>query len=130
MEKVLKSLTLDFIGNGKHKISPEKLFSMENVLLLDVRTREESDSITITLERHSNVESLNIPINEIPDRMDEIPTTKFIGIFCPAHVRSSIVYAYLLSKGFPKVRIVEGGYSALTEALKPGGVLKLIHSKQ
>jgi rhodanese-related sulfurtransferase len=130
MELVLKKFTLDFFGNGKHKISPEKFFNMENALLLDVRSKEESDSIDIKLAHHSNVESLNIPINEIPGRIDEISKAKFIGVFCPANVRSSIVYAYLLSKGFLELRIVEGGYSALTEALKPGQVLKIIKSKK
>ena len=57
MEQVLKSLTLDYFGNGKHKISPEKFFDMEQGLLLDVRSKEESDSISIKLEHHSNVES-------------------------------------------------------------------------
>ena len=130
MEQVLKRFTLDYFGNGKHKISPEKFFDMEKALLLDVRSKEESDSISIKLEHHSNMESLNIPINEIPDRVGEIPKTKFIGVFCPANVRSAIVYAYLLSKGFPEIRIIEGGYSALTEALKPGKVLKAVKSKK
>ncbi len=130
MEQVLKSLTLDFFGQGKHKISPEKFFETENGLLLDVRSKEESDSISIKLEHHTNVESLNIPTNEIPDRIDEIPKTKLIGVFCPANVRSAIVYAFLLSKGFSDVRVVDGGYSALTEALKPGPVLKVIKSKK
>ncbi|RLB79900.1 MAG: rhodanese-like domain-containing protein, partial [Deltaproteobacteria bacterium] len=34
------------------------------------------------------------------------------------------------SKGFSDVRIVEGGYSALTEALKPGQILKVIQRKK
>ena len=130
MENVLKSFTLDYFGNGKHKISPEKFFDMEKCLLLDVRSKEESDSISIKLEHHAHVESLNIPINEIPDRIDEISKTKFIGVFCPSNVRSSIVYAYLLSLGFPEIRIVDGGYSALTEALKPGKVLNVIKGKK
>ena len=130
MEQVLKSLTLDYFGNGKHKISPETFFDMNKGLLLDVRSKEESDSIAIKLEHHANIVSLNIPVNEIPDRIDEIPKTLFIGVFCPANVRSSIVYAYLLSKGFTEVRIVEGGYCALTEALKPGKVLKAMKSKK
>ncbi len=130
MEQILKSLTLDFFGKGKHKISPEKFFEMEDGLLLDVRSKEEACSISIRMECHSNVKSLNIPINEIPDRIYEIPKEKLVGIFCPANVRSAIVYAYLLSKGFSEVRILEGGYSALTEALKPGHILKVIQSKK
>lgn len=126
MEQIIKSLTLDFWGKGKHKITPESLFEIERAFLLDVRSKEEASSISIRMECHSNVEAVNIPINEIPDRMNEIPNDKFIAVFCPENVRSSIVYAYLLSKGFANVRVVVGGYSALTEALKPGKVLKVL----
>lgn len=130
MEKILKSFTLDFFGKGKHKISPEKFFENEKGILLDVRSKEEAGSISIEMAYHANVEAVNIPINEIPDRIDEIPKEKFVGVFCPANVRSAIVYAYLLSKGFTNIRIIEGGYSALTEALKPGQVLKAIKGKK
>lgn len=126
MEQILKSLTLDFFGKGKHKISPEKFFEIENGFLLDVRSKEEAGSIVIKMEYHSNIECKNIPIDEIPDRISEIPKRKSVAVFCPANVRSAIVYAYLLSKGFADIRIVEGGYSALTEALKPGKVLKVL----
>jgi rhodanese-related sulfurtransferase len=130
MEQILRKLTLDFFGQGKHKISPEKFFKIENGILLDVRSKEEAGSISIKMEYHFNVESINIPINEIPDRIDEIPKEKSIAVFCPANVRSAIVYAYLLSKGFSDIRIIEGGYSALTEALKPGKVFKTIQNEK
>ena len=126
MEQILKTFTLDFFGQGKHKISPEKLFEVEGGFLLDVRSREEAGSISIKMDFHPDIESKNIPINDIPDRIDEIPKEKLIAIFCPANVRAAIVYAYLLSKGFSNVRILEGGYSALTEAVKPGKILKLL----
>ena len=126
MEQILKSLTLDFFGKGKHKISPEKFFKIENGFLLDVRSKEEAGSIVIKMEYHPNVECKNIPIDEIPDRISEIPKEKSVAVFCSANVRSAIVYAYLLSKGFSDIRIVEGGYSALTEALKPGKVLEVL----
>ena len=126
MENVLRSLTLDFFGNGKHKISPEKFFDGEKGLLLDVRSKEEADSISIKMAPYSTVDCENIPIHELPDRIQDLPRDKAIGVFCPANVRSAIAYAYLLSKGFSKVRIVEGGYAALTAAVKPGKVLKAI----
>jgi len=126
MEQILRSLTLDFFGKGKHKISPEKFFEIENGFLLDVRSKEEAGSIAIKMEYHPNVECKNIPIDEIPDRISEIPKEKSVAVFCSANVRSAIVYAYLLSKGFSDIRIVEGGYSALTEALKPGKVLEVL----
>ncbi len=130
MEQVLRNLTLEFFGRGKHKISPYKFFEMENGFLLDVRSKEEADSISIKMKSHPNIESSNIPTNEIPDRIHEIPTDKSVAVFCPANVRSAIVYAYLLSKGFSDVRIVDGGYSALTDALKPGQVLKVVQSRK
>ncbi|HDL90679.1 MAG TPA: rhodanese-like domain-containing protein [Thermodesulforhabdus norvegica] len=129
MEKVLKSLTLDFFGRGKHKTSPHAFFQVQDGFLLDVRSREEAESISIRLEHHANIECKNIPINEVPDRIDEIPKEKTIAVFCPAGVRSSIVYAYLLSKGYSNVRILEGGYAALTEELKPGKVLKILQGQ-
>lgn len=82
------------------------------------------------MEYHPNIECKNIPINKIPDRICEIPKEKLVAVFCPANVRSSIVYAYLLSKGFSNVRILEGGYAALTEALKPGKMLNMLKSQE
>ncbi len=130
MEQILKNLTLDFFGKGKHKIAPEKFFSTENAILLDVRSREEAGSISINMLYHLNIQCINMPANEVPDRIDEIPKDQSIAVFCPANFRSSIVYAYLLSKGFPDVRIIEGGYSALTEALKPGKLLKVVQNRK
>lgn len=126
MEQVLRSLTLDFFGKGKHKISPDKFFEIENGFLLDVRSKEEAGSFSIKMKFHPNIVCINIPTNEIPDRINEIPKDKSIAVFCSGTARSAIVYAYLLSKGFTDVRIVEGGYSTLTDALKPGKVLKVV----
>lgn len=123
MEQVLKSMTLDFFGKGMHKIIPEKLLGMESAVFLDVRTQEEVDSLPFPLKVHSNVQSVHIPINEVPDRLSEIPKETQVGIFCPQHVRASMVYAYLLSKGYGQVKVVEGGYAAMADALKPGKLL-------
>ena len=81
IEQILKNLTLDFFGKGKHKITPEKFFEIENVFLLDVRSKEEASFISIRMEYHSNVESIHIPINEIPGRINEIPKEKFVAVF-------------------------------------------------
>ncbi len=126
MEQVLRNMTLEFFGTGKHKALPEKLLETDNVLLLDVRTKEESQSVSIKFEPHPNIISKNIPLHELPDRIGEIPKNKFIAIFCPGNFRSGMAYLYLLFNGFTQVRILIGGYSALTEAVKPGKVLKVI----
>ena len=124
MEQVLKNFTLDFFGKGKHKVSPAAFFELKDVVLLDVRSKEEAASLSIALAHHDNVQCLNIPINEIPDRLNEIPENKPIAVFCPAGVRSAIVYSFLLTRGFSDVRILMGGYPALTDEILPGKVLK------
>jgi rhodanese-related sulfurtransferase len=129
MEQVLRTFTLNFFGKGKHNISPDTFFEMKNAYLLDVRSKEEASSISIKLEYHLNVGCENIPINEIPDRIHEIPKDKSIAVFCSGITRSAIAYAYLLSKGFRDVHILENGYLGLTNALKPGKVLKIIQGK-
>ena len=126
VEQVLRNLTLEFFGKGRHKIEPEKLFQLEEAFLLDVRSKEEAGAVSINMTCIPNVDCLNIPINEIPDRMQEIPKDRPIGVFCPANVRSAITYAFLLSKGFSSVFVVEGGYAAVTDAIKPGKIRKLI----
>jgi rhodanese-related sulfurtransferase len=125
MEQVLKNFTLDFFGKGKHKISPAAFFEMDDVFMLDVRSREEADSLSFKLALHDNVQCLNIPINEVPDRLNEIPRDKPLAIFCPAGVRSAIIFSFLLTKGFSDVRILMGGYPSLMEEVMPGKVLQL-----
>lgn len=119
-------MTLNFFGRGMHKITPEKLFASDVAVFLDVRSDEEIASLPCPMGAHSNVESIHIPISGIPDRLTEIPQDKLVGIFCPAHVRASIVYAYLRSKGYEQVRVLEGGYAALTDAFKPGKLLAVL----
>jgi rhodanese-related sulfurtransferase len=130
VEQVLRKMTLDFFGTGKHKITPEKLFETENVCLLDVRSGEEAGSISINMGYHANIECKNIPVNELPDRLEDIPREKLIAVFCPANVRSAMAYTYLLVNGFDNVRIVEGGYSSLTEAVLPGKLFKSIQNRK
>lgn len=126
MDQTLRNFTLDFFGKGKHKTSFAAFFEMEDIVFLDVRSKEEADSLSIELKYHDNVQCMKIPINEIPDRLPEIPKEKSIGLFCPSNVRSAMAYAFLLSKGFSDVRILEGGYIALTEAMMPGKILQVV----
>ncbi|MBW2108009.1 MAG: rhodanese-like domain-containing protein, partial [Deltaproteobacteria bacterium] len=76
-----------------------------------------------------NIECKNIPLDELPDRIGEIPKDKFVAVFCPANFRSGMAYCYLLKLGFASVRIVEGGYAALTDAIKPGPLFKAVQAR-
>jgi rhodanese-related sulfurtransferase len=128
LDDVLKSMTLEFFGKGNHKISASNHFSKENSLFLDVRSHEEYKTLAFSLVYHMPV--LHIPISEIPDRLDEIPKNKTIGIFCSSGVRSTMVYLYLRGLGFENVKIIEGGYSEIAAEFKPGRLLKHLMSNQ
>jgi rhodanese-related sulfurtransferase len=70
-----------------------------------------------------------IPFCELTNELNQLPEEKFIGIFCSSGVRITIAFAYLKSKGFANVRMIEGGYNQLMEAVMPGKVLKHIKNK-
>ncbi|MBN2078089.1 MAG: rhodanese-like domain-containing protein [Spirochaetes bacterium] len=127
VNEILKSMDFTFFGSGKHKILPSQHLTEKNSLFLDVRSKEECETIAFSLVHHMPV--LHIPINEVPDRVAEIPRDKIVGVFCSSGVRSTMVYLYLRSLGFDKVRIIEGGYSELVEELKPGKLLKAFENR-
>jgi len=126
-DQILKSMDFEFFGSGKHTIKSSVHLSSENGIFLDVRSKEEHETLSFNLIHHMPV--IHIPITEIPNRFDEIPKDKIVGIFCSSGVRSSIVYAYLRRKGFENVRILGGGYNEITEEFKPGKLLKKIKNK-
>ncbi len=129
-DELLRTMNLEFFGKGKHRVKPcEHLYNDEGILL-DVRSKEEYETLAIKLFHHLPV--MHIPVEEIPDRIDEIPRNKSIGIFCSSGTRAAIVYAYLRLKGFDsdRVKILEGGYQALIQELSTGKILERILTKE
>ncbi len=124
INEVLKSMTFEFFGNGKHKITPSMHLSENNSLFLDVRSNEKFETIAFNLVHYMLI--LHIPIDEIPERIKEIPHDKIVGIFCSSGVRSTMVYLYLKTFGFDNVKLIEGGYNDLVNEFKPGKLLKHI----
>ncbi len=127
IEEVLKSMTFEFFGSGKHKVSVKDHLAEENALLLDVRSKEEYETLAIKLGYHIPV--LHIPTDEVVNRLAEIPKDKHIGIFCSSGVRATMIYLYLRANEYENVRILDGGYKSLVEELKPGKILKTIKQK-
>ncbi len=122
LNEALKTMTFTFFGSGKHKIAPSTHLTETNSLFLDVRSNEEFDTIAFSLVHHMPV--LHIPIDEIPERVSEIPRDKIVGVFCSSGVRSTMVYLYLRTLGLENVKVIEGGYAELVEEFKPGKLLK------
>ena len=78
--------------------------------VLDVRTAKE-------LAKFGAVEgSLNIPLDDIRKRLDEIPKDRDVLIYCQSGQRSYVANRILCQKGY-KVKNISGGYKSY-EALK------------
>lgn len=123
MESTIKSMNLEFFGTGKHKITPEKFFETAGAVFLDLRAKEEVETITFNF-KYFDIEVIHIPFNELSDRYTELPKDKLIGTFCSGGARSAMAFPFLLSKGFSKVRWIDGGYDQITALLKPGKIFK------
>lgn len=123
-ERIIKSMDFDFFGRGEHKIAIESFLEKDDSVLLDVRSIEETSTVKLVLKSYLPV--YETPFCELPNKLNQLPTDKFIGVFCSSGVRSTIAFAYLKSKGFANVRMIEGGYPQFMEAIMPGKVFKHI----
>lgn len=75
----------------------------KNSMLVDVRTPMEYNLGTIE-------DAVNIPVDDLRDRLGEIPTDKNIYIFCQVGLRGYIAYRILTQKGYKNVWNLSGGY--------------------
>ncbi|MBK5252455.1 MAG: rhodanese-like domain-containing protein [Peptostreptococcaceae bacterium] len=118
-DEMMRNFDLDYFGNGRHKMPFDKAIALQRsgeAFILDVRTRPENELIFFGF-------ATNIPTNEIPDRLDEIPMDKTVAIFCTSGNRATIVYAYLLNKGYKDVKVIANSISDIAGTFKPGYVL-------
>ena len=125
LEKVISEMDFQYFGTSQHKIEVDDFLSAKNTVFLDVRAKEEQETIKLSLLHHCPV--LEIPTNEIPQRINEIPKDKTIGVFCSAGVRATIIFVYLQSKGYKDVKIILGGYPPLMAAVMPGKLYKKLN---
>lgn len=58
-------------------------------------------------------DAVNIQVDTIPGRLEEIPKDKTLVVYCEHGSRSKLAAAYLVNHGFEKVFHIEGGFSAL-----------------
>jgi rhodanese-related sulfurtransferase len=118
---VLREMDIEFLVSGEYGILVEeaaKFLDHPHFLFLDVRTKEERDHLTFPF-------ALHIPINELPDRMDEVPRDKFIITFCLTGFRAVLAYAYLRTQGIDEVKALKGRLDNLAGAMTPGRFYKL-----
>ena len=85
---------------------------IENKFLLDVRTPDEFALGTLP-------GAVNIPLDELRDRLTELPKDRMIYTFCAVGLRGYLAYRILTQHGFEKVRNLSGGLKTYRAATAP-----------
>ena len=98
----------DNILKGKVKVvtwEEADKFNPERDFLLDVRSNQEC--------RHGMINgAVNIPLEDIRFRLDEIPSDKRIIVYCAVGMRGYLAYRILSQNGYPDVYNLTGGYKS------------------
>lgn len=84
----------------------------DDVMLFDVREQWEYDAGHIPGITH-------IPMNEVPDRLAEIPTDKTVVMTCRSGNRSGQITTFLQQQGYENVHNLAGGILAWEQAGYP-----------
>ena len=82
------------------------------VVLLDVREPYERELAVIS-------PSLHIPMNEVSQRIDELPKDQELVVYCHAGTRSLMVASFLEHRGFRSVGNLTGGIDAWSQTVDP-----------
>lgn len=122
MGDVLREMDIDFIVAGEYGITvaeAAKFILNDHFLFLDVRTNEEKNHLTFSFAAH-------IPLNELPDRFNELPRDKFIITFCVSGFRAAMGYAFLRTQGFYEIKALKGRLDELAGAITPERFYRLV----
>jgi len=90
----------------------------ENATILDVREKEETEGGRIIQG------SINIPLTELRERVNEIPKNKTIYVHCKSGLRAYLAAQILMQRGFSNIKNLSGGYETYSTAIEP------IHSEE
>lgn len=93
-----------------------------SVMLLDVRTAEEFSFGSLP-------GAVNIPLDDLRERMQELPKDKEIIVFCAVGLRGYLAQRILRGHGYTAVRNLIGGYKTFATANAPVGKLNLPYNE-
>jgi rhodanese-related sulfurtransferase len=83
----------------------ERAAEMADLQLVDVRDPGEAAAGMIP-------GAINIPVGQLPDRVDELDPTRPTVVYCAGGYRSSVAASLLRQRGFADVSDILGGYTA------------------
>ncbi len=77
------------------------LYAEGQAQLIDIRFHEEYDAWRVGIGQH-------IPLNELPDRLDELDAEKTIVTMCPHYDRAEIARLFLTLEGYNARYLTDG----------------------
>jgi rhodanese-related sulfurtransferase len=87
--------------------------SGRDVVVLDVREAWEVATVSLP-------DTLNIPMQQVPQRVTELPRDKPLVVMCHHGGRSRQVTGWLRQNGFTQATNLAGGIHAWAEQIEPG----------
>jgi rhodanese-related sulfurtransferase len=87
-----------------------KRYAEGEVQLIDIRFHEEYAAWRVGIGQH-------IPLNELPDRLDELDPSKTIVTMCPHYDRAEIARLFLTLKGY-QARYLTDGMLGIADQLR------------
>jgi rhodanese-related sulfurtransferase len=114
LEDILRQKTREFLASQLKITAPEFYGAWKEgkAVILDVRSNEEVELVKIG-------PAIHIPLNELPDRWEELPRDRLIAVFCPGKIRAGLAYAFLRSKGFKEVKVLNASLDDLAALERP-----------
>jgi len=94
----------DYDERKKMKIQIAEMFELYEkgeCEIIDIRFKEEYEAWHIGFGKH-------IPLNELPDRLDELDKNKTIVTMCPHYDRAEIARLFLTVKGYTARYLTDG----------------------
>ena len=118
-------LNFDYDARKEMKMNStglKQLLMEDGAQLIDIRFKEEYQAWKVG-------PSINIPINELPGRLNEIDKNKILVTACPHKDRAIVAMSYLRSKGI-NARYLTDGLIGLAEKLRGDDAEEFIYTRE
>jgi len=86
------------------------------ITILDVRTKAETAGGQVIQG------SINIPLDDLRERLNEIPKNKPVYVYCGVGLRGYLASQILTQRGFTEVKNLSGGYKTYRSATEPKNI--------
>jgi rhodanese-related sulfurtransferase len=121
LDKTLKGMDLEFFASGQHGVTAamvaDCLENSEPCVFLDVRTETEARYLRVGNVQH-------IPLEQLPDRIAEIPRDRPVIVFCTSVVRASMAAFYLRAEGITSVRTLMANSEEIIRLFSPARLFR------